>query len=64
MTAEFQLRLDQEIMTGASSARIARRLEINCTTVRRRRSVLAASGVILPAPRIGREDSDATNSRA
>lgn len=63
MTAEFQDQLDQEIMTGESSARIARRLEINCTTVRRRRSVLAASGVILPAPRIGARMNDGTDNR-
>jgi transposase-like protein len=53
--------LDAAILSGASSARVARQIGVNEVTVRRRKATLGREGHVFPiAQRDRREDNHAT----
>jgi NADH/NAD ratio-sensing transcriptional regulator Rex len=59
--SEFLDRLDAAIITGGSSAQIARKIGVNEVTVRRRKAALGQAG-LLPSRREQREVSNATTN--
>lgn len=64
MTLEFMRQLDAAILSGLSSAKVARQIGVNEVTVRRRKAALAAEGHAFRNARgIMPEESHAINNR-
>lgn len=62
MTDEFLRLLDAAILSGGSSAQVARQVGVNEVTVRRRKAALGRAGhVFTTAQRNRREDNHAIN---